>query len=452
MNVFSKEDVESALIGVCDILNVTLDKKLHKEYQNGATPTLLSYEKVEKPALEIPAIQKYLIGVQTFLNQPCQYYDIFRACRHVIFIQHLNNSLLVVQNKVKNFEKIFEKLTKEINYDSFEGTFYELLIAANYAANSEVSNVKFIDESSSKTPDLEFELNRDLMYIECKKFDRTADFSLELRDLVRDKSQLTFKEFLQQKKSAIIEITFHKDPKSISPERIHDACIEAYIKQKIIIDTDLTVNIINLKYEKLKDFALYPSPKYYWERYEYRMKDEWFGIVCSLIAKFAHHKNIVSIGQKRASTWLDDVNWECAIKWKISDENIIWRYKKLAYNRLFKGLTQLRSKGTNTILHAWFERDHPLGHRQNELVHFYNTLKSNARDIFSWIIFNETSLEVSPKGHFDLIEYAHILSGPGTRRYSPIVTNVFTKSDNHETDWGEFGIGFDYPDIDDVYE
>jgi hypothetical protein len=86
-------EIEDAISGVCSILGIEIDRDLQREYQNGKHPALLSYEKVEKTNIAIPTIQKYLIGSQTILNQPCTFYDINRACRHYFFIQILYRAL-----------------------------------------------------------------------------------------------------------------------------------------------------------------------------------------------------------------------------------------------------------------------------------------------------------------------------------------------------------------------
>jgi hypothetical protein len=89
-----------------------------------------------------------------------------------------------------------------------------------------------------------------------------------------------------------------------------------------------------------------------------------------------------------------------------------------------------------------------LGHRHGELMHFFEKLRRNAKDFFSWLIFNETILEVSPKGRFDLIEHAHIIEGPSASTKRPFVTNIFTHGTGVES--GPFGIGKELPHIDNL--
>jgi len=448
MKTFSGKDVADAISGLSKKLGISLNRTLQLEYQNGKHPQLLSYEKVEKPTIEIPAIQKYLIGAQTFLNQPCQFYDIFRSCRHVIFTQILNNALDTIIDKVHNYESRFEKLRQETRYDPFEAVLYEVVVAANYAASPEVKRVTFLDEQSSESPDLEVMSNTGQMYVECKKFDRAADIVSELRDVVRHKVKLAMDAFLSMNQSAVLEISFHVDPQSVADALIRDLCLESFGSRTPSIEKALTVNVRPLSSQKLDDFTLYPSPKYYWERYGYREKGEWYGLVCAMNARYANHISVAGSDDILASTWLDEVDYECAVKWKITDEEIIWRHKRLGYTRLFKGLSQLQSKGANSVLHAWYEREESVGHRQDELLDFSGRLASNARDIFAWIIFNETSLDVSVEGRFDIIERAHPIGGPGRKSEHPLVTTVFVRTNDSQLGLGEFGIGHELPDID----
>lgn len=451
MAVFDNTDVSNAISGICRQLGVTLDSTLQNEYQNGLHPNLLSYEKVEQSDISIPAIHKYLIGAQTFLNQPCQYYDIFRACRHVIFIQHLNSALETVTDKVKKYEPKLERLIEATDYDAFEAILFEVVIASNYALHPEIVEVSFIEEEKrGQTPDIQAISKHAELFIECKKFDRSSDFVPELRNAVREKTLPSIEKFIELQQSAVIEISFHIDPQFISADEICGACVEALRKKTLIINKDFNVNVKALSYRQLKDYALYPSPKYYWERYGFREKSEWSGIVCSMNARPANYIEDDKVSKLGVSTWLDDVVWECAVKWKVTDDKIIWRQKRLAFNRLFKGLNQLKTKSPNSILHAWIERDHSLGNRQNELLDFLYRLATNAKDVFAWIIFNETALEVSPKGHFDLIEYSHFVGGPAAKAKEPLLTTIFTKHEELKLTGGEFGIGHELPDIDET--
>lgn len=448
MYVFSKEDVENAINEVCSTLNITIDSKLLEEYENGKHRDLLMYEKVQEPTLSIPAIHKYLISSQSFLDQPCQYYDIFRACRHVIFIQVLSETLKSARN-IANHKPKFDILRNAKSYESFEACLFELAVAHRYFSNEEVGAVKFLTESSDENPDLEIELSTGMLYVECKKYNRSNDLTFAIRDKVREKVNPLLHAFRELREAVIIELIFHTYPQLIRSERILSVSMESWKSGCHIIDKDLTVYVKPLAYHKFKDFVLHPSPKYFWERYRYKERGEWFGLVHHLSARHAYYKENENSWENLASTWLDDVDWECAVKWKITDDEVVARLRRLNYKRIFKGLSQLRSCSSNSSLHVWLERDHSLGHRQKDLLHFVEKIRSSGRDIFSWILFTETCLDISPQGNFDMIEHCHILSGPEACCRNPLVTNVFTEG-NETDELGEFGIGHDLPDIDSI--
>lgn len=445
-------DLQAAMMGLCEKLKIEIDSNLQHEYQSGKHPDLLSYEKVDTSPINLPTIQKYLIGAQTILNQPCQFYDIGRACRHFFFVQILNKSVDSVIKKVSNHEERLDALLKETTFDPFESVLYELAVAAQYANTTGVTNVRFLSSSSKKTPEFEFLFNNKKVFVECKKFDRDTNIASKMRNEVRKKAQLTLHSFFNLNQSAIIEASFHKDPENISDTLIRDICIEALKKRKTIVDKSLTVKVILLPPQRLKNYQLFPSPEYFWKRYKYRNHGEWFGITNILKARFAQFTNATNDGTMLPSSWLDETDFECVFKWKITDQEIVWRYKRLGYNRLFKGLEQLQSYGNNSVLHAWYERDGFAGHRRDELLHFFNKIKSNSRDVFSWIIFNETILDTSVKGVFDLIEHAHPICGPTAQYMEPVVTNVFINENDCTNRNSKFGVGAELPDIDEITE
>jgi hypothetical protein len=233
----------------------------------------------------------------------------------------------------------------------------------------------------------------------------------------------------------------------VLPDEILHFSMESYSCRFPMVTKNFTVWAKVLEYQNFPEYVLFPSPKYFWERYGYKLRGEWFGLVNSFLGRFAHHERNLAMWKDLASTWVDDIEWECAIKWRITNDGVVDRLRRLNYKRIFKGLSQLRACSPESSLHVWIERDYPHGHRQKEMVNLYKAISSHGEDVFSWLIFDETCLDVSPKGSFDLIEHAHFISGPTARQSSPLVTNVFTHGARPEGH-GEFGIGDDLPDID----
>jgi len=448
MYTWSKSDVANAIDGVCSALDITVDAGLVEEYENGKCRDLLVYEKLRdhEPVADIPAVQKYLIGTKSFLDQPCQYYDIFRACRHVTFIQALSSALQSAA-RIENHEEKYAVLKSAKSYEEFEACLFELAVAHRYFSSESVARVRFVERGPSETPDLAVTIKGREYFVECKKYNRAADVSYTIRNQVRTKLRGVLDAFRKLRQGASLEISFHIHPQHIPQEKILDHCIESYRSHCPIIDADFTIQAKRLKSQEFPDFVLYPSPKYFWERYGFRDGREWFGLVHALIARYGYYETNIDSWEKLASTWLADVEWECAIKWKVTSEDIIARLRRLNYKRMFKGLSQLRACSEVCILHVWIERDKAIGHRQGEMLRFYDRIRTSGKDAFAWIIFDETCLDASPKGYFDMIEHAHFISGPTANGAEPLVSNVFTDPEGIEG-VGAFGVGHDLPDID----
>jgi hypothetical protein len=146
--------------------------------------------------------------------------------------------------------------------------------------------------------------------------------------------------------------------------------------------------------------------------------------------------------------WIDDISWECAAKWRIEDEPLIERLQQLGFQRLFKGLEQLMSQGSDdAVLHVCFERDIALGHRQEQLLRFINTLAARGKHHFSWMVFNELWIDVDVDGYFDFREYSHSLSAYSSKGKEPPVQSVFTGPEQEKEANGAWGIGADLPTV-----
>lgn len=448
----NNNELRIAIESVCKNLGLSIDRELLKEYQNGKLPNLLSYEKVEKSEIVLATIHKYLIGAQTVVDQPCTFFDINRLCRSYFFVQILNRALNDNKKHVKNYEERFEKLCLQTDYDPFDAILYELAVSRVYCLCPFVKNVTFLESKASKSPEFEFTINNRKIYVECKKFDRDADIASKIRNDVRAKCQPTLHAFKEINKYALFELSFHVDPLEVTSEEIKNACIDSARSNSPIVSSKLTVVFNELRHQDYENYELYPSPNYFWNRYGYKNHSEWFGITSLFKVKYAYLHDIETPSDYGSSTWIDDIDFECVVKWKITNEDVLWKYKKFGYNLLFKGLEQLKTYGEYSILHAWFERDGFAGNRKNELLDFFNRIDRNRRDIFSWIIFNETILDVSIGGIFDLIEHSHPILGPSSHNVPPFITSIFTHDEQQIDEIAEFGVGHKLPDIDEIFK
>jgi len=454
LNTFSVDDVQKAINELCKRLNCSIDKELLLDYQNGHHPTLLSYEKVESCEIKLPVIQKYLMGAQTFCDHNTHlvhFYDISRSTRHCIFVQKLNNALKICDEKVAGIEKRITRLTSENAYDSFDAIMFEIITASKYATLGTSKRVAFIDESEEKSPDIIVELSDIPIphFVECKRYDRNVPLFLEIRDRVRDIADLTLREFFRNNISAVIDLEFICDPRDVSPQIIAKQCQDSLRKGAYIRGDKITTKVSVLEERKLDDYLLFPSPRYFWERYGYRPQGDWTAIVNAMNAQPAELIDIDNPRKMGTSTWLNEVDWECAIRWRISNEELKWKIRKLNYNRLFKGLEQLRTKGFFSTLHVWFEREGKDMIREKELADFISRLSENGKDVFSWLVFNETVMETSPMGIPDIIEHAHLLCTSIAPTDEPLVSSIFVDEISEEL--YEFGTGKEMPCIDDEF-
>lgn len=451
---YSREDINEAVRSVCSRLGVALPHPLQKDYEAGRLPSLLSYEKIEKPQVDIPPLERFIIGASSCVNQPCHFYDIFRACRHVTLIQLLYHALEeLTPFRVKNLDNRCDRLCKATTYDDFESVLYEIVTAWRYQTAEETQAVEFVEESSTqKTPDIKIILRDGIeTFCECKKLDRITNESARVRRTVRDRLTPILDEFYLRRTSVLGELTYMCDPSNVSEARLRDAFRDSTNFCTTIVDPDFILSSRKLPPYTSATYKLYPSPEFYWDRYDFRVRSEWFGIVHKIKASYA--ENLFSSDNKPRgrSTWLDELSWDSAIKWKIGNPDIINQYRRFAFNRVFRGLQQINHKGPDTVLHLWLESDYNLEGRCDVIRYLSNSIRNNGCDNFGWLIINELLWDISPKGMFDLIEHAHFISGPSATIMSPRVSTIFTSKIPGNLR-GEFGIGHKLPDIDEEYE
>ncbi|MCC6273088.1 MAG: hypothetical protein IT572_06440, partial [Deltaproteobacteria bacterium] len=384
MDVYDKKELKHAIEQIRNRLRLKANEILLKEYLFGRNPGLLTYEKLEKPSSQISALERYLICAESYLAQPNPnyFYDIFRATRAIPFVRLLEKAL-ALPDSIEGLKERLRKLRNEPYFDKFDSLLFELIIAYRYHQHPSITFLKFLKETHLQQPELEFKTKSGAGYVECKKQNRQRDISIKLRDRIKELLNPALFQFKEKNISIIGDIAFHIDPSEVDPNEISIAIHEAAKSSLPILTTKYTVAAKRAVPPTLQDYALYPSPGYFWKRYNYKNQSEWQGIVNALEGTFYH------------PGWLDRVDWEFAIKWKVTDATFNKKIQKLSYGRLWEGLNQLRTAGRNIFLHYWFERDLSLGHRQNELFDFFNQVSTKSQDTFAWIIFNETVIDVT---------------------------------------------------------
>jgi hypothetical protein len=422
-------------------------KELQEEFALGLHPNLLAYDKAKAPALTLTALARYLVGARSSLHQPIHFYDIFNACRHVKVVQLLNHSLKVLTaHKTKGLDARIERLLTEKLYDRFDSGLFELLVAARYAERPGVHGLEFVEETpKEKTPDFRMRQHGSYAACECKKMDRSQDFALQMHEEAKACVSPALAAFRSQNIAALAEVVFLDEPTGISSKSMVNACIAAVKSGTTIIERDFRVQGKRLPDYDSPTYKLYPSPDFFWYRYGYRVRGDWMGITHEVIGSRTNHFLPNSANKHGSSSWLDEIGWDSAIKWRFGSEALMAKYRRFGFDTLFGGLKQIAGHGRNSSVHLWLESNYNLGGREEALEDLRARISANGTNNFGWIVVNETLLDISPKGAFDLIEHAHYMRGPIAVGRSAEVTNVFTTGVPSS---GAFGRGTDLPDID----
>jgi len=441
MDLSDKAELEAALGRITRAVGFQEDEDLLDEYLHGKRPRLLSYEKLDSEAEEFPALSKYIVGARSYLRQPnvSLVYDIYRAGRIISLTRALDLAIQhCINKKVREREERFERLKAARSLDEFESVLYELVVAARYASLPSTSQLEFLEETAEKQPDMQATISGTPFFIECKKPNRIADFSIATRDLIRKLTAPVMLEMKERRQSALVELTLETAPENLDAARLQFAILEAIDKNRTVKRPGYTIEIPEFNPPKIDGYLLFPSPQFYWSRYQFKNAGKWQGIVNSLEARPV------------SPTWIDDVTFECAIKWRITDEKVLWKQRRFGYDLFFKGIGQLATTYGRTILHVWFERDLSVGHRRNELLDFLPRVKPLQAAHLSWIVFNEILVDITPKGRIDFTEHAHFASGPNRYGAEPPATCAFVGLEDYQQKKGEFGIGAILPDLDSI--
>lgn len=441
--------MERAISGLRSKLKCVVNARLQDEFDAGLHPNLLAYQKRQSARTRVSVLEKYLVGATSYLHQPSNYYDTFGAGRCVILVQLLDSALeVLLEKRSKGLPPRTARLLRVVDPDEFDSTAFELITAARYALVSRVDRVGFIDEQPSKrTPDFVVTRGEVDSFVECKKVIRVKDFSVATRMTVRELLGGVISSFRRRGDSVSAEVAFHCDPKRASESGLFQACHAALIDRTTIVTSQFTIKATRLPQFASKDYTLYPSPRFSWIRYGYRIRGEWFGIVHEVFGKRARRATLPKHLQGGVSTWLDSVEWDAAIKWKITAEDVVGKYRRFGFDGLFDAIGQINNAGLDSTVHVWLETDYFIGRRREVLLDFFRRLSEKQEHTVGWIVINETLLDVSPRGRFDLIEHAHMIQGPTAAGPRPLVSGVFGLSSSAKST-GEFGVGEELPDID----
>lgn len=414
------------------------------EFLNGEHSELLSYEKTKNSKSDgLSALHKYLVLAGAFVEfntRISQYYDIYRTCRGTHIICSLAASLALI-HRLPNVNKLIRKMVNAKTFDEFDSIHFEAAVAARYVESG--CSIEFIDSSEEIAPEFRVIILGSTLHVECKRINRQSDLSIKIRNYLRSVTDLPSKYFYSKNQSLHFELDIVGDPLTITSQDLLFASLDASRKsyRSKLYFGKFWLKCIPATMSPLETYTLHPSVKYYRDRYNFSEQDGWGGLVEKLECQYAFMK-----GGGPFSTWMDKVNWEYAVKWRISDPDTIDRLQKINFNRLKKAYEQVSSRNTPGIIHFCFERDASLGHRADKLKNLVE--KVFLRDVFDYkipllLIFNELEYEVTYQGQIDVREHAHYTGNFKVSHEDIPVTNVFTKSvDPSEIEqYGKFGEG-----------
>jgi hypothetical protein len=435
VDLSDKAALRDALRGLERMLGVTVPVELLGDYLRGSAPHVVGYEKRMSEGKDVLAITKYMIIGYSYLAQPAleHYFDIFRAARVVALLRFLEEATRqLIDGRVENVESRIRRLIAVKDLDDFDSIFFELATASRYGEVVGFDRVAFVAEASShKSPDLRVDSTSE-MFVECKHLDRMSEATVKLTNQARDAANPLLHDLRCMERSAVIEIVFEDMPASVGSQALCDASRRALRTGNEVRIRGARVTGRWLQKRPLVDYALYPSPAYFHDRWGYE-PERWHGVVPHMLYTPA------------GPSFLDDVEWEGVVLWRMENDDFMWKLKRLAFQGLFEGLEQLSSAGANTTLHVWFERNIGHGHRRDQLVKFVDTLEAKRKVDFGWIVLNESVSDVSLGGHFDFQEHASLIRGDQHRSVRPVVTTVFVEPDRGQ---GEWGVGVVLPSID----
>ncbi|MBI5546765.1 MAG: hypothetical protein HY901_23015 [Deltaproteobacteria bacterium] len=437
MDISEKPALAQAISHLMARTGCTIPKNIESDYLKGSARALAAYEKVDTPMASLPALVRYAIVARSYLAQPnadC-FYDIFRCARFIPLLRVLDRAVTILDTRSpRGLEDRVNRLAANRESDGFEASLFELVTAAAYARLADSGTLEFIPENTDGAkPDFSVHL-AETTFVECKKFDRTTDYHAELREEMRSKLHPILHKFHSLRRAVRVELTIHGDPTVLATQELETACLDSFRRGGAVICPTYTLLVCPIPSPDCSTSWLYPSPKWFKERYDYTANGSWDGLVQAISATF------------RGPSFLDEVDWDSAILWRVLESEATWKRKRIGYARLFKGLDQLASRGTHTALHACFERENSIGHRQAELRRFVNEAELKGKHA-TWLVFNELAIGVSAGGRFDFTEHSHYL-GQGT---APPVIAVFSGdedikgSSEADRDWG---VGVALPAID----
>lgn len=444
-----RSDIGRAIAHLEKISGARASGQLYQQYALGLSPTILSYGKGRTDLNSATPLERYIVGALGYVRVHAHFYDIFNACRGSSLLCPLSNAIQVLKTKkIKGHKERVERLFAASNCDDFDSILFELVVASKYAENPLIKGLEFIEETAdNKTPDLTYSLGGGKrVYCECKKPNRMTDHAFSMKAQAEQCLSPLLAKFREMFKSVVADVVFQVRPDEIASDELLRSCRVAIDTRRPVQNDAFLITVRELPRWESDSFQLYPAPNFDALRYGYTVRGEWAGILRDLEGRFSNHM----IGPRRVdhgrSSWLSDIDWDCAIKWKIGPSQLFEKYKRFAFKNIYEGLTQAGALGEHGIVHLWLESEYFQGDKTETFLNFLQDLDKRPRP-YDWLIINETLFDTSPEGRFDVVEHARFRKGSGNLDAEPQVLNVFSDGVASTSD---FHRAPELPGIDDV--
>ncbi len=432
MDISEKAPLANSLEYLRDRFQVCVPSDVSRAYFSGELSDPGVYEKVGQGSLDGKPFWSYLLAAEGYLKQPSlkHYYDIYRAARAIPIVRRVDELVRLFEDT--ELLPHAKRLNRSTSFDELDAVLFEVIVAGAYRKRFPNATVSFVPESPpAKSPDLaiEFPQGRTL-FVECKTFNRMNLFQAEMRLTMRKLLSPVMAMLKDKRQQRLVHFRIDCSPAGLDESEILDAFEHALRNGHAHVNDKFSVALAKLGTPD-RGF-LYPSPKYFLQRYGYTSA-QWHGIMPAME------------GRRSGVSFFDRATWECALLWRVEHQETLWRARKLNFKPIFDGLKQRRHDERINV-HVWFERNAALGHRGELLNKFFGLLDEDTEP-FSQIVFNETYTDVTPGGYFDFQEHTSAIGGP-RRDVRPEMMNVFINDEDIAHFEGEWGVGHILPSLD----
>ncbi|WP_436488809.1 hypothetical protein [Chitinophaga sp. ARDCPP14] len=311
----------------------------------------------------------YLYLAEKSLTDPPQY-EVIQGARVMPIFQRIGTDLEYL-SKIEGLKKKVRFLVKK-GRASADSILFEILVALLWTKNG--WKVSIIPENPpAKTPDLLAEMDGEKWFIECKRLNKTSDYSE--RERAKLLKMLSYISAVLLKYHVLLDITFHSELEQLPDdflERELSAKIPLITNRMNVISNDTwEVNIDFVDYGKINDHlknwvVKYPSPQLYYLIAGKKIDPA--GFSSGIKASFQHHGKGTGNGQ-----YVDQIAQAYGVSWKCDAQKSIDKKARDIKNHIIDACKQLPDY-ENAAIHVGLETLDGIAvedHRHNKI---YNTI------------------------------------------------------------------------------